>query len=235
MKKVLFIAFIVALCLCLGVGCFALTEREGEPIPYNGNPTPTEERSEDPYNGNPTPTEERSEDPYGKDEVVLSEEEKNDVKAYIMDKIVPVAVAVLTSALAFLATLGTIAKSLKALKDTKDAFSDEAKERAVFFECGMEMLTEKTEELKELVSDVPKLKEELLALSEECRLNSEILTLGFSANSDVIKSGKGKRMSVLLNDAKRKVQNAKVAAGASPRPTSEVAGPVEEVSANETV
>ena len=160
---------------------------------------------------------------------------KTELKAYITDKIVPVAVAVLTSALAFIATLGTIAKSLKALKDTKDAFKDEAKERAVFFECGLEMLREKAEELTELVSDVPKLREELVALGEECRLNSEILALGFSANSEVVKSGKGKKMSLLLENAKCKVHNAKLAAGASPRPTSEVADPVEEVSANETI
>ena len=127
-----------------------------------------------------------------------------DVKDYIMDKIVPVAVAVLTSALAFVATLGTIAKSLKALKDTKDAFKDEAKERAVFFECGIEMLNEKAEELKELVADVPKLKATVDSLTQECRLNSEILALGFSANSEVIKSGKGKRMAVLLENAKLK-------------------------------
>ena len=127
-----------------------------------------------------------------------------DIKDYIMDKIVPVAVAVLTSAVAFIATLGTVAKSLKALKDTKDAFKDEAKERAVFFECGIEMLNEKAQELTELVSDVPRLKEELTELAQECRLNSEILALGFSANSEVIKSGKGKRMAVLLENAKLK-------------------------------
>ena len=215
MKKVLFTVFIVALCLCLGVVCAAQEEglHEEKLLPSTALTPPSEMEAEDKN----------------------SVSETIDVKAYIMDKIVPVAVAVLTSALAFLATLGTIAKSLKALKDTKEAFSDEAKERAVFFECGMEMLTEKTEELKELVSDVPKLKGELLALSEECRLNSEILTLGFSANSEVVRSGKGKRMAQLLENAKCKVQNAKLAAGASPRPTNEVADPVEEVSANEKV
>ena len=133
-------------------------------------------------------------------------EQENDIKAYIMDKIVPIAVAVLTSAVAFLATLGTIARSLKALKDTKDAFKDEAKERAIFFESGIEMLDEKTQELKELVEDVPRLRGEISALAEECRLNSEILTLGFSANSEVIKSGKGKKMAALLENAKFKMQ-----------------------------
>ena len=155
MKKVLFIAFILVLCLCLA--CTVMANEGGK---------------------------------------------KTELKAYIMDKIVPVAVAVLTSALAFVATLGTIAKSLKALKDTKDAFKDEAKERAIFFESGIEMLNEKAQELTELVSDVPKLKEELTELAQECHLNSEILALGFSANSDVIKSGKGKKMAVLLEKSK---------------------------------
>ena len=215
MKKVLFIAFIVVICLCLSLICAAEEEGENEEklLPSTAlTPSSEMEANDTNLTG-----------------------EAIDVKAYIMDKIVPVAVAVLTSAIAFVATLGTIAKSLKALKDTKEAFSDEAKERAVFFECGLEMLTEKAEELKELVGDVPKLREELLALSEECRLNSEILTLGFSANSEIVKSGKGKRMALLLDNAKCKVQNAKLAAGASPHPTSEVAAPVEEVSANETI
>ena len=203
MKRVLFIALALVLCLCLSVGCFAQDDVGQEQIPT------LQEDGE--------------------------REGEFDVKIYIMEKIVPVAVGVLTSALAFIATLGTIAKSLKALKDTKDAFKDEAKERAVFFECGIEMLSEKAQELTELVSDVPSLKEELTELAQECRLNSEILALGFSANSEIVKSGKGKKMSLLLENAKCKVQNAKLAAGASPRPTSEVVGPVEEVSANETI
>ncbi len=192
MKKVLFIALALVLCLCLSVGCFAQDEGRDVGAPRNGSSeTPSVNCVDTSLKDgglNTTPTAEGG----------------IDIKAYIMDKIVPVAVAVLTSALAFIATLGTIAKSLKALKDTKDAFKDEAKERAVFFECGMEMLSEKAQELTELVSDVPKLKEELTELAQECRLNSEILALGFSANSEVIKSGKGKKMSILLENAKLK-------------------------------
>ena len=168
MKKVLFIALVVMLCLSLCLFCGA-TGTEAQGNAGQGSALPNEEV---------------------------------DVKAYIMDKIVPVAVAVLTSIVAFLATLGTIARSLKALKDTKEAFKDEARERAVFFESGIEMLDEKTQELKELVEDVPRLRGEISTLAEECRLNSEILTLGFSANSEVIKSGKGKKMAALLQNAK---------------------------------
>ena len=109
MKKTLFIIFVLALCLCLGIVCFAEKE-EGQ----NGS------------SGTSTPTTGNAES-----------DDRIDVKAYIMDKMVPVAVAVLTSIVAFLATLGTIAKSLKSLKETKDAFKDEAKERAVFFDSGV--------------------------------------------------------------------------------------------------
>lgn len=164
MKKLMIVAFMLALCLCLSLVCYAQSEAH----------TVQETAAEN----------------------------EIDVQTYVMEKIVPVAVAALTSALAFLATIGTVARSLKSLKDTKESFSDEAKERAIFFESGIELLDEKARELKELVSDVPRLKRELEALTQECRLNSEILTLGFSSNSDVIKSGKGKKMAMLLEKSK---------------------------------
>ena len=155
MKKIMFILFAFALCLCLA--CTVMANEGGK---------------------------------------------KTELKAYITDKIVPVAVGVLTSVIAFVATLGTIARSLKALKGARQDFNEEAKERAIFFESGIEMLDEKAQELKALVEDVPKLRDELTSLAQECRLNSEILALGFSANSDVIKSGKGKKMAVLLEKSK---------------------------------
>lgn len=134
---------------------------------------------------------------------------KFDIKTYVMEKIVPVAVAALTSAAAFLATIGTVARSLKSLKDTKESFSDEAKERALFFESGMAVLREKAQELTEAVQGLPELKSKVEELSEKEELLAEILSLGFSANAEIIRSGKGKRMSMLLENAKCKMQNAK--------------------------
>ena len=151
-----------------------------------------------------------------------------DVKAYVQEKIVPVIVAVLTSVLAFLATIGTVARSLKSLKDTRDSFADEAKERAVFFESGMALLEDKAQELKAMVEGVPELKSKIEELTQKEELLAEILSLGFSANSEIVKSGKGKRMALLL-------QNAKSTVGASPRPTGAVGVTEKEVSANETI
>ena len=137
--------------------------------------------------------------------------EQPDVKSYIQDKIVPVAVGVLTSVIAFVATIGVIAKSLKSLKDTKEAFSNEAEERACFFESGIAQLEAKAESMRELISDVPSLQEKVGELIKECELLAEILSLGFSANEEIIKSGKGKKMALLLENAtvnaKRKVQS----------------------------
>ena len=125
-----------------------------------------------------------------------------DIKAYVQEKIVPVAVAVVTSALAFLATIGTVARSLRALKDTKESFTDEARERAVFFESGIALLEDKAQELKEAVEGVPELKSKIEELTQKEELLAEILSLGFSANSEIVKSGKGKKMVQLLEKSK---------------------------------
>ena len=151
-----------------------------------------------------------------------------DIKAYIQEKIVPVAVAVLTSLLAFLATIGTVVRSLRSLKDTKEAFVDEARERAVFFQSGIGLLEDKAEEMKALVEDVPELKSKIEELSKREEILAEILSLGFSANSEIVKSGKGKKMAMLI-------ENAKSAVGASPHPTGAVSVTEKEVSANETI
>ena len=144
------------------------------------------------------------------EENIHSTQEEVSVKTYITDKIVPVAVAVLTSILAFLGTLGTVARSLKSLKDTKEAFSDEAKERTLFFESGIELLDEKAEELKEAAQDMPALRARVEELTEKCELLAEILSLGFSANSEIVRSGKGKKMALLLESAKGKMQQAEL-------------------------
>ena len=140
------------------------------------------------------------------------EAEDFDLKEYITEKILPVIIGVATSSLGFVAVLGTISKTLKGLKDTKDSFSGEAKKRQEEFEKGCRVLEDKAQELSRMVADVPELKDKLNELTCECALLAEILTLGFSANSEIIKSGKGKKMSVLL-------ENAKLAVGASPHPT----------------
>ncbi len=134
-------------------------------------------------------------------EEVQGNEDVN-LKEYITERILPVIIGVATSSFGFVAVLGTISRSLKSLKDTKEAFSKEAKDRQENFDKATELLRAKADELEALVHDVPLLKEHLNELAQEEELLAEILTLGFSANADIIKSGKGKKMAILLENAK---------------------------------
>lgn len=130
--------------------------------------------------------------------------EAEEIEVYIKDKIVPVAVGVLTAVIALITTLGSVAKSLNALKDTKESFTSEAENRKEY----SKKLERETEKLCEIVKDVPKLEEKLDSLTEECHMLAEILTLGFSSSSEVIKSGKGRQMSLLLEGVKNRKERA---------------------------
>ena len=144
--------------------------------------------AQDGSSGTPTPTTETSD---------------VDIKEYIQEKIVPVAVGVLTAVIAFAATLYKIASVLKSLKEAGRAIDTEGKIR--------KELKVQAQELKEGLSEVPALARRLEELQKQVATLSEILTLGFCANEEIIRSGKGKKMAVLLENAK-----------ASPHPSAEL-------------
>ena len=131
------------------------------------------------------------------------------IEQYITERIVPIVVGVLTSLVALITVLRKIFSALKSLNDTKDTFVEEAKERASAFRSNTELLESKAQEIKKTVEGVPtieeqmtQLKGEMTTLIDECNVLAEILSLGFSANSEVIKSGKGKQMAGLLEKSK---------------------------------
>ena len=121
-----------------------------------------------------------------------------DIKAYIQEKIVPIVVGVATSIVALITTLYKIGASLKALSGTKDTLAKEAKKR----DEASQALSEQVEQIKASIKDVPSLEKSIEELSVLCSTIAEILSLGFSANEEIIKSGKGKKMSILLQSAK---------------------------------
>ena len=121
-----------------------------------------------------------------------------DIKAYIQEKIVPIVVGVATSIVALITTLYKIGASLKALSGTKDTLAKEAKKR----DEASQALSEQVEQIKASIKDVPNLEKSIAELSALCGTMAEILSLGFSANEEIIKSGKGKKMSILLQSAK---------------------------------
>ena len=66
-------------------------------------------------------------------------DEEWNVKEYVQEKIVPVAVGVITSVLALLATIGTVSRSLKSLSELKEGFGSEAKKRQEQFQKEAEL------------------------------------------------------------------------------------------------
>lgn len=176
MKKILIFVFALAMCLCLSTICFAEDEMSAELSEKENAPSVTQ---------GVTP-------PSADGGLAVN------VKEYITEKIVPVAVGVLTSIIALGATLFKVAGILKSLRDAKDTFEGEARVRA---ELSRE-LKQEAQGLQETVKDVPGLNERVNALTERVEALAEILVLGFSANSEVIKSGKGKKMAALLEKSK---------------------------------
>lgn len=129
------------------------------------------------------------------------------LEVYITEKIIPVVAGVLTSIVALISLLRSIAKSLKGLGDTKSAFEREAEKREISFKSSTELLESKAQEIKDIVNDVPSIQAQLKQLegnisnlTYECEVLAKIMSLGFSANSEIVKSGRGKKMSVLIED-----------------------------------
>lgn len=183
MKRILFVAFALMLCLCFSIICFA----EGNEA-QNGS------------SGMMTPT--------------TAETSEVGIKAYIQEKIVPIVVGVATSIVALATTLYKIGTSLKALSGTKDSLDADSKKR----DEASRVLTEQVEKIKESIKDVPNLEKSIEQLTDLCNTMAEILSLGFSANEEIINSGKGKRMSILLENAKIRMQNAKLTHDPSTEP-----------------
>ena len=132
-------------------------------------------------------------------------EEMDELEIYIKDRIVPVAVGVLTAVIALLTTLGKVGKAVSSLRDTKETFSKEATLREEYSKS----LKKEVESLNEKVKFVPELESKINVITEECQILAQILSLGFSSNSEIIKSGKGREMSVLLEKAKSKKETSK--------------------------
>ena len=125
-----------------------------------------------------------------------------DIREYLQERIVPVVVGVATSVVALITTLYKIATSLKALSGTKDTLEQDTQKR----EEASKILGEQVEQIKASIKDVPNLEKSIEELKELCEAMAEILSLGFSANAEIVKSGKGKKMAVLLEGIKDIVQ-----------------------------
>lgn len=146
-----------------------------------------------------------------------------DLRDYLIEKIAPVLVGVLTGVGALATTLGAIKKSLSSLKDAKKDLTDEnAKNRELFLEqssqlvaCGSKM-EDTSLAIEDLSNKIDTLEKQLYYLSEQSCSLAKIVTIGFLGDEKRVGSGTGEKMMLLLensqgllNEISRKIKELK--------------------------
>lgn len=146
-----------------------------------------------------------------------------DLRDYLIEKIAPVLVGVLTGVGALATTLGAIKKSLSSLKDAKKDLTDEnTKNRELFLEqssrlvaCGSKM-EDTSLAIEDLSNKIDTLEKQLYYLSEQSCSLAKIVTIGFLGDEKRVGSGTGEKMMLLLensqgllNEISRKIKELK--------------------------
>ena len=131
------------------------------------------------------------------------------LKEYVEEKIVPVLMGVITSVVALLSTLKGIFSSLKGLKESKENFDKDRESIKEESKKELAKITEKYEEIKNevkticlLTTEIEKLKGQATVLSKEIANLSEIASLGFSKNQELVKEGNARKIVVLAEKNK---------------------------------
>ena len=133
----------------------------------------------------------------------------DELKAYIEEKVVPVIIGVATSIVALLGTLKSIFAAIKELKKGKEDFVKTSAQIKQATESDSRQLRADYNAIKDSVKDVPELlkvieKQDTKIEELKCALvvTTEILSLAYSANSELVRTGKAKEMSRLLGKLK---------------------------------
>lgn len=128
-----------------------------------------------------------------------------ELRAYIEEKIVPVIIGVITSILALLGSLKGVFAALKELKKAKDDFKETSVQIKQSSESSSNALRIDYNAIKDSVKNVPELLDAIKAQDEKIEklgdtvvIATEILALAYSANSELVKTGKAKEMNRLL-------------------------------------
>lgn len=123
------------------------------------------------------------------------------LKEYIKDRIIPVVVGVLTSAVAVITTLSQVLKGVKSLKDSKDLLEDSKEQIKTVSKSTEGQIAEIKDSIKELLplfEEISYLKEAIEKYKGEIGTLEHILTLAYSADEKLVRSGKAKEMALLL-------------------------------------
>ncbi len=131
---------------------------------------------------------------------------------YIEDKIVPVIVGVVTSIIALLGTLKGLLSTLKELKGARNDFNATSAQIKETHENESRALRADYEKIKESIKDVPLVLcsmeeqgDKIRELESVMLVMVQVLSLAYSANSELVRTGKAKEMTRLLSKMKQTV------------------------------
>ena len=134
-----------------------------------------------------------------------TENASSDLKTYVEERIVPVISGVGAAIVAILVALGPTVSAIKAVKNAVAAFSKKDEERNASVKESNRLIQKNIERIEGSVKDVPALQAQMAAYKKQteelklvCTTLAKITALGFQANADVVRSGKGKKMAVML-------------------------------------
>ncbi|MBE6664064.1 MAG: hypothetical protein E7602_06135 [Ruminococcaceae bacterium] len=130
-------------------------------------------------------------------------EEDLDLKTYIKEKIVPVVAGVCAAVVTSCLALAPLARAISAIKNLIASFSKKDEERNQSVEKSNEIMRENIEKIENSVKNVPTLEKQIAEQSKTIETMAQVIVLGFSANTEIVRSGKGKKMTLLLNKLKK--------------------------------
>ena len=126
-------------------------------------------------------------------------EEEFDISVYLREKIAPVAVGVTTAVITICIAIAPLVKAIVAIRNLIASFSKKDEERNASVKESNEQFIKNVEKIEASVESVPELEKIIRKQNETIKTLSEIIVLGFSSNSEVVRAGKGKKMTLLLN------------------------------------
>ncbi len=130
-------------------------------------------------------------------------DEDFDLKAYIKEKIVPVVAGVCAAVVTICLALAPLVRAITAIKNLIASFSKKDEERNQSVEKSNEIMRENIEKIENSVKNVPTLEKQIAEQSKTIETMAQVIVLGFSANTEIVRSGKGKKMTLLLNKLKK--------------------------------
>lgn len=127
-----------------------------------------------------------------------SKTEEFNLKLYIQERIVPVVVGVITAIAGLLSTIMSIKKSVRSLTNLKNSFSEEKAQREASLADNKKLLQDEVSRLQAQTKDLPEMKETIDQLREQIGTMGQMLQLAYSADANLVKTGKSKKMALLV-------------------------------------